>query len=145
MIRISRRRCTGTSTPLFSLSGRVMSPLSVAPTISTGTAIHTSDATSVFTIIFTVVTCPPIHSIMVVTSPMGLHAPPALAASITMPAKSHRSFLSAISLLSRAHMTMAVVMLSSNAERKKVSKLSSHSSFFLFVVVILSVMIRKPW
>ena len=42
-------------------------------------------------------------------------------------------------------MTMAVVMLSSRADRKKVRMLMIHSSFFLFVVVMLSVMTRKPW
>ena len=37
-----------------------------------------------------VVSCPPIQSMVVVTSPMGDHAPPALAAMTTMPAKSQR-------------------------------------------------------
>jgi len=37
-----------------------------------------------------VVNCPPIHSIVVVTSPIGDQAPPALAAMTTMPANSHR-------------------------------------------------------
>ena len=49
-----------------------------------------------------------------------------------------------MSLRSRAIITMAVVMLSSRAERKKVRMLMTHRSFFLLVVVILSVMTRKP-
>ena len=81
---------------------------------------------------------------MVVTSPIGLQAPPALAAMITMPAKVHRSFLSLISLRSSAHITMAVVMLSRAALRKKVMMLSTHIKVTLFVPVILSVITRKP-
>ena len=81
---------------------------------------------------------------MVVTSPMGLQAPPALAAMITMPAKVQRSLRSRISLRSSALITMAVVMLSSAALRKKAMMLSIHSSDTLLVPVMRSVITRKP-
>ena len=52
----SLRSLVGTSMPEVLSSGRSMSPFSVAPTISTGTTMHTSDAMRVLTMMFTVVT-----------------------------------------------------------------------------------------
>ncbi len=75
-----------------------------------------------------VVTWPPIHSIVVVTSPMGDQAPPAFAASTTIPAKNQRVSLSAMSLRNKLTMTMAVVRLSSTEDRKKVMKETIHSN-----------------
>ena len=95
-------------------------------------------------IILTVVTWPPIHNIMVVTSPMGDHAPPALAASTIMAAKNHLVCLSETSFLSNATITIVVVRLSSAADIKKVRKLRIHKSFTFRVVLILSVMILNP-
>lgn len=42
--------------------------------------------------IFMIVTCQPIQSMIVVTSPIGDHAPPAFAARTTKLAKSHQVF-----------------------------------------------------
>ena len=75
---------------------------------------------------------------------MGLQAPPALAARITIPPKNQRSCCSGSSLRNRATITMAVVRLSRIAEKKKVMKLSIQSSFTLLVVLIWSVMMLKP-
>ncbi|MEZ5000697.1 MAG: hypothetical protein R2727_08670 [Bacteroidales bacterium] len=66
----------------------------------------------------TVVTCPPIQSMMVVTSPMGDHRPPAFAAITIILAKNHLVPLSG-DCLRRATITI-VVRLSSAAERKNV-------------------------
>ena len=81
-----------------------------------------------------VVNCPPIHSIVVVTSPIGDQAPPALAAMTTMPAKSQRVCRSSMSLRNSDTMTMDVVKLSSRAEKKKVKTHTIHSIFTLFRV-----------
>ena len=144
MMSTSRRIQGATSMPSSFTSGRTMSPLRVLPSRSTGTTMQTRLGSRVFTMMLTVVTCPLIQSMMVVTSPMGLQAPPALAARMTMPAKSQRSFLSAMSLRRSATMTMAVVMLSSRAERKKVRMETTQRSFFLSVVLMRSVMTVKP-
>ncbi len=90
-------------------------------------------------------TFPATHSMMVVTSPMGLQAPPEFAARMTMPPKNQRSCLSGINFLRSVTITMAVVRLSRIAEKKKVMKLSTQRSFTLFVVLIWSVMMEKPW
>ena len=89
-------------------------------------------------------TSPAIHSMMVVTSPMGDHAPPALAATITILAKNQRSWRSPMSLRSSATITMEVVRLSKTADMKKARMEMTHSSFTLLVVEILSVIMRKP-
>ena len=64
---------------------------------------------------------------VVVTSPMGDHAPPALALMITAPAKSHRVGLSAINFRSKEIITIEVVRLSKAAEKKKVTSLEDES------------------
>ena len=75
---------------------------------------------------FSEVTWPPIHSIVVVTSPIGVQAPPALAAMTMMPAKNRRSSCLARILRISEIATMVVVRLSRMAERKKVTKPTSH-------------------
>jgi len=95
-------------------------------------------------IICKVVTCPPIHNMMVVTSPIGDHAPPALAARTTMLTKNNRSSLVGMIFRIKATNTIVVVRLSRRAERKKVRKLSNQSSLTLFLVVILSVITLNP-
>jgi hypothetical protein len=65
---------------------------------------------------FIVVIWPPIHSIVVVTSPIGDQAPPALAAMTMMPAKNRRSAWLDSSLRISEIMTMVVVRLSSSAD-----------------------------
>ena len=74
-----------------------------------------------------VVNCPPIQSIVVVTSSIGDQAPPALAAMTTMPAKSQRVRRSSMSLRNSDTMTMDVVKLSSRAEKKNVKTHTIHS------------------
>jgi hypothetical protein len=77
-------------------------------------------------IISTVVTCPPIQSIVVVTSPMGVQAPPALAAITIMPAKNKRSSRFSNNFFMSDTMTMVVVRLSNIELRKKVTNPTSH-------------------
>ena len=74
------------------------------------------------------VTCPPIHSMVVVTSPSGDQAPPALAAITTTPDRYSRSSRAATSLRSSEIMTMVVVRLSSTGLRKKVTAPTIHIS-----------------
>ena len=94
--------------------------------------------------IFSVVIWPPIHSIVVVTSPIGVQAPPALAAITMIPAKNRRSSWSSISLRISEIITIVVVRLSSAADRKKVTKPMIHSSVTMLVERMRSVMIVKP-
>ena len=81
---------------------------------------------------------------VVVMSPMGDHAPPALAEMITIPAYSQRVSLSAMSFLKRETMTIDVVRLSKTAEKKKVSSAKIHIKMTLLLVLIRSVMTEKP-
>ena len=67
------------------------------------------------------VTCPPIHNIVVVTSPIGDHAPPAFAAITIIEANSNRSSLRSSSFRISETITMVVVRLSRMALRKKVT------------------------
>ena len=90
------------------------------------------------------VTCPPIQSIIVVISPIGDQAPPALADSITIPANIHKFSLSLISFVSKADITIAVVKLSRAAEKKKVIIHKIHIKATFLLVVILSVIIENP-
>jgi hypothetical protein len=59
---------------------------------------------------------------VVVTSPIGLKAPPALEEIITNPHTNHFVFLSATNLFKIVTITIVVVRLSKMAERKKVNK-----------------------
>ena len=59
---------------------------------------------------------------VVVTSPMGLNAPPALDDMITNPNSSHFVFLSCINLFNIDIITMVLVKLSKTADKKKVIK-----------------------
>ncbi len=87
---------------------------------------------------------PPIHSIVVVTSPIGDQAPPELAAMTMMPAKNSRSAWFASSLRISEIMTMVVVRLSSSALRKKVTKPTSHIRVESCCVLIRLVITSKP-
>ena len=89
-------------------------------------------------------TLPRIHSMMVVTSPMGDHAPPVLAAMMMTPANIHRSRTVGTILRSIIIMMMVVVMLSSTADMKKVMKASVHRRVILLRVVMRSVMMENP-
>ena len=81
---------------------------------------------------------------VVVTSPIGDHAPPALAAKTTIPTNIHRVSLSFTNLRSKEIMTMVVVRLSNAAEKKKVSMAIIQSNLVLSVVLILSVITANP-
>ena len=88
---------------------------------------------------------PPIHSMVVVTSPIGVQAPPAFAATTIIPAKKRRVSLPGISFRISDTITMAVVRLSNMAERKNVTQHIIQSKDFTFLVLIRSVINRKPW
>src|ERR1700722_17947766 len=64
-------------------------------------------------------TSPPIHNIVVVTSPIGVHAPPALAAITTPPPISNLSSGSFVNLVKSVIITTVVVKLSRIADKKK--------------------------
>ena len=85
-----------------------------------------------------------IQSMVVVTSPITVQAPPALAAITTMPAKNSRVSRSATSFRSNEIITMVVVRLSSTADRKNVNQLTIQSSWTLFLALIRSVISEKP-
>ena len=77
--RAPRRTCS----PLASSANAVMS--------ARGTSRLTMDGMSSVVMVGSAVICPLIHSMVVVTSPMGVHAPPALAAITTTAPKKRRS------------------------------------------------------
>ena len=85
-----------------------------------------------------------IHSMMVVTSPMGENAPPAFAAITMRPANSQRSFWSLSKRRSIITMMMVVVMLSSTADMTNDSEHRIHKSCFLLLAWMCSVMNEKP-
>ena len=96
-----------------------------------GTSIEMSDGTKISVSTPSVVITPLIHSMMVVTSPMGEKAPPELAAITTSAAYISRSPRLCTSFLSTMIITILVVRLSKMAERKKVIKAILHISLRL--------------
>ena len=125
-------------------AGLDTSPLSLIEIIPRGTTIAIIEGTIRLTMIVEVVSCPPIQSIVVVTSPIGDHAPPALAEITTIPANNHLVSLSEISFLRSEIITIDVVRLSSTAEKKNVRMQIIHINFTLLFVLILSVITRNP-
>ena len=85
-----------------------------------------------------------IHNIIVVTSPIGVQAPPALAAMTTTLPKIHLSCGLSSNFCKSIIITMAEVILSSTEDIKKVINPISQSNFFLLRVVIRLVMPSKP-
>ena len=77
---------------------------------------------------------PPTQSKMVVTSPMGDHAPPAFAEIITIQAYLSRSLRSGTNLRNTAINTIAAARLSRKAENIKVEKQIYHNNLRLFAV-----------
>ena len=133
------------ASPVFSFStGLLTSPFNLKDMIPRGTNIATIDGIIRFKTIIGVVSWPPIQSIVVVTSPIGDQAPPALAEIITIPAKIHLVSLSLISFLNKEIITIDVVRLSSTAEKKKVIMQIIQSSLTLLLVFILSVITLNP-
>src|SRR4029078_10248503 len=88
--------------------------------------------------------CPWIHNIVVVTSPIGVHAPPAFAATTTKQHKRKRSARCGIILRKRETIKIVVVKLSSTAERTKERQDTSHNIFFFEEGLMRSVMILNP-
>ena len=109
-----------------------------------GTRILMILGNKVICMMFNALTLPAIHSMMVVTSPIGVQAPPALAAMTIMLAKNQRSCLTGIILLSSVHIMMVVVRLSRMADKQNASTPNIHNSSTLDVALIWSVMTRKP-
>ena len=101
-------------------------------------------AWNVLTIMFTVVICPPIHNIVVVTSPIGVQAPPALAAMIIIPANHNLSLWSFKILAHKEIITIAVFKLSRIDDKKKVKVAITNINFTKLLVLILSVINEKP-
>ena len=87
---------------------------------------------------------PPIQSMVVVTSPIGVQAPPALAAITIIPAKNKRSSLCSRSFFIRETITIVVVRLSKIALRKNETKPTIHIKVESFLVLILEVITSKP-
>ena len=73
---------------LLSSSSASISPLNAGKNeaIKDGNNIHTKEGTNKCSISIAVETLSPIHNIVVVTSPIGDHAPPAFAAIMIKPA-----------------------------------------------------------
>ena len=90
------------------------------------------------------VICPPIQSMVVVTSPMGVHAPPALAAITMMPAKKSRSSRLPSSFFISDTITMVVVKLSRIELRKNVTMPTIHIRSESLVVLMREVITSKP-
>src|SRR5687768_18225719 len=90
-------------------------------------------------IMLSVEICPPIHSMVVVTSPIGVHAPPAFAAITIIPAKNRRVSLLGMSFRISETITMEVVRLSNTDDKKNVTQHMIHKRDFAFFVVIRSV------
>ena len=124
--------------------GRGTSPRMLKLRINRGTSRQTRLGINSPTITPEAVIWLPIQSMVVVTSPIGDQAPPALAAITTTPTNNQRSGRPRISLRSSETMTMVVVRLSSAADRKKVRKPMIHSRCTRFRVWIRSVMTLKP-
>mmetsp|Transcript_2130 Transcript_2130/g.7577 ORF Transcript_2130/g.7577 Transcript_2130/m.7577 type:complete len:399 (-) Transcript_2130:514-1710(-) len=129
------------------LSGASFLPCSSGMLVmsASGTAKLTADGRTRSFMVAMVEIWPLIHSIVVVTSPMGVHAPPALAAMTTTAPSSLRRSGSLTSLRSRETITMVDVRLSSTADKQKVRMPTNHTRVVMSSVSMASVMILKPW
>mmetsp|Transcript_9158 Transcript_9158/g.20825 ORF Transcript_9158/g.20825 Transcript_9158/m.20825 type:complete len:283 (+) Transcript_9158:1582-2430(+) len=116
-----------------------------SPMIHMGTARLTTDGRKMSRIVANVERFPLIHSMVVVTSPMGVHAPPALAAMTTAAPKYLRLSGSGMSLRSSDTMTMVDVRLSRMALMKKVMVPMKYSSSLLVLALMDFVMRLNPW
>src|SRR6187455_887909 len=83
--------------------------------------------------------CPPIQSMVVVTSPIGDQAPPAFAAMMIIPAKNNLMSLFGINFRMSEIITIVVVRLSNAEDKKNVTQHTIQSSCFGFLVLIRSV------
>ena len=101
--------------------------------ITVGTTIHTIEGINRYEINSGVVTLSPIQSIVVVTSPIGDHAPPALAAIIISPAYHNRMFLSETTFCKMDISTIVAVRLSIIADRINAKPQKIHRIVFFFL------------
>ena len=126
---VLRTRCGNTSFVSASCSAGLSSvPFSVRAMTSVGTPAQMMLGMRMPVMMPIVETLPLIQSMMVVTSPIGENAPPALAARIIMPAYLSLVSLSVMIVLRTMVMTMLVVMLSRSAERMNVSPTTFQSN-----------------
>ena len=90
------------------------------------------------------VICPPIHNMVVVTSPIGDQAPPALAEITTIAANRSRSSCFCNSFLVSEIITIVAVKLSRTALKKKDRNPTIHNKCESFLVLIRDVITSKP-
>ena len=109
-----------------------------------GTSKFTTEAANNALMIPNAVTCPPIHSIVVVTSPIGDHAPPALAAITITETNSRRSSPRSSSFRISDTITMLVVRLSRTALNKNVTQDTIHNKLVIRLVRMRDVITAKP-
>mmetsp|Transcript_16028 Transcript_16028/g.35511 ORF Transcript_16028/g.35511 Transcript_16028/m.35511 type:complete len:201 (-) Transcript_16028:949-1551(-) len=111
---------------------------------NTDTRVETMEGRKSPVMVGSTLICPLIHSIVVVTSPMGVQAPPALAAMTIMAPKSFLSSTSGRSFFTSETITMVVVRLSRMPERKKDSRATIRIRPRLLSALMTSVMTLKP-
>ena len=114
------------------------------PAIKNGTIKQTIEGITTVLTSPIAVTLSAIQSIVVVTSPIGDHAPPAFAATTTMAAYQSRSSLLLISLRNKVTKTIVAVRLSIIAERIKARIPIIHNNLFLLFVRTAPFNISKP-
>ena len=112
--------------------------------IKNGITIQTIDGIIKYLTRFTSLTLFPIQSIVVVMSPIGDHAPPALAAIIIKPAYHNFKDLTLTSFCKRVISTIVAVRLSIIAERTKASNPKIHKILTLLLVLITCLIPEKP-
>ena len=112
--------------------------------IKEGTIIDNKEGINKYFISCTVVTFLPIQSIVVVTSPIGDHAPPALAAITISPANHNLSSLFKIIFLKIVINTIVAVRLSMMAERIKARKENIQSNFTFELVLTKALIAENP-
>mmetsp|Transcript_8097 Transcript_8097/g.20792 ORF Transcript_8097/g.20792 Transcript_8097/m.20792 type:complete len:206 (+) Transcript_8097:412-1029(+) len=110
-----------------------------------GTASDTMDGTMSHLIVSMLLMLPLIQSMVVVTSPMGVQAPPALAARTTAAPKNWRRSGSLTSLRRSETMTMVLVRLSRMALMKKVMPETIQRRDLLDVALMTLVTSLNPW
>mmetsp|Transcript_14064 Transcript_14064/g.28866 ORF Transcript_14064/g.28866 Transcript_14064/m.28866 type:complete len:225 (-) Transcript_14064:849-1523(-) len=127
-------------------SARSISPSDTCPTRKARLPTrHTTDGRNSSVTVAVVDRLWLIHSIVVVTSPIGVHTPPAFAATTTIAPNSLRSTGSGMIFLSSETITIVTVRLFRMEERKNVRKPMIQKSCFLSLVLMLSVTTLKPW
>ena len=133
-------------TSFESSSGGVNFPLNGFKKLAivVGTIIHKKEGRINNLISSKVDTFLPIQSIVVVTSPIGDHAPPALAAIIIRPANHNLSLLSLMSFLSMVMSTIVAVKLSIIADKINANMHIIHSRMLFFLVLMKPFMVANP-